>query len=92
MRSKREPRPSTTLRLWKNLPKQVPQHNIRLPLFVCHILPGEVFLVQYGVLAECVLALEYFHALLAASPSAPLNQVDDIDMGVSNNLDKMATC
>jgi len=78
--------------VWKELSKQVPQHNILLAFLIFHCILGEVIAVGYCILAEFILALEYPHTRFAASLPSPLDEVDDINVSISNNLHKVARC
>jgi len=64
----------------------MPQHNVCLSSLVYHGIQGKVFLGCDSVLTECPHTAEYLHSFFSPSPSAPLDQVNDIDMGVSNDL------
>jgi hypothetical protein len=69
----------------QNLPKQVPQHNVCLALFVDHFILREVLRRGNSVFTKFILAPKHLDALLRAT-SAPLDQVNDVDMGVSDGL------
>lgn len=64
----------------------MPQHDILLALLVFHCILGKEFAVGHCVFAEFSLALEHPHTLFAVSAPSPLDEVDDVDVGISNNL------
>jgi len=64
----------------------MPQYHVRLTLLVGDSVQREELAISHSVLAKSTLALKHFDTIFASPASAPLDYVDYVDMGVSDDL------